>query len=92
MGQYVDGMAHTQGIESHWAMLKRGYHGVYHKMSREHLDRYVTEFSGRHNFRDKGTVDQMMAVFRGMVGKRLKYDTLIATKPMPVPSVGSDVF
>ena len=26
-------MAHTNGIESHWAMLKRGYHGGYHQMS-----------------------------------------------------------
>ena len=26
-------MAHTNGIESHWAMLKRGYVGVYHQMS-----------------------------------------------------------
>ncbi len=33
VGEYVDGMAHTNGIESFWAMLKRGYHGVYHKMS-----------------------------------------------------------
>lgn len=93
VGEYVDGMAHTQGIESHWAMLKRGYHGVYHKMSPEHLDRYVKEFSGRHNFRDEDTVDQMVAVFRGMVGRRLKYADLIAPKPAPVLSTpGSDVF
>ena len=31
--EYVHGMAHTNGIESHWAMLKRGYVGVYHQMS-----------------------------------------------------------
>ena len=49
--EYVHGMAHTNGIESHWAMLKRGYVGVYHQMSVKHLDRYVTEFSGRHNSR-----------------------------------------
>ena len=33
VGEYVNGMAHTNGIESFWAMLKRGYHGTYHKMS-----------------------------------------------------------
>ena len=26
-------MAHTNGMESFWAMLKRGYHGVYHQFS-----------------------------------------------------------
>ena len=55
VGEYVDGMAHTQGIESHWAMLKRGYHGVYHKMSAKHLQRYVNEFAGRHNSRSQDT-------------------------------------
>ena len=51
--QYVSGMAHTNGIESFWAMMKRGYHGTYHKMSRKHLGRYVDEFSGRHNIRSR---------------------------------------
>ena len=35
--EYVHGMAHTNGIESHWATLKRGYVGVYHQMSVKHL-------------------------------------------------------
>ena len=49
VGKYVDDQAHTNGIESFWSMLKCGYHGTYHKMSRKHLDLYVNEFSGRHN-------------------------------------------
>lgn len=44
IGEYVRGEVHTQGIESFWALLKRGYKGVYHQMSRQHLRRYVTEF------------------------------------------------
>ena len=56
------GMAHTQGIESFWAALKRGYHGTYHKMSEKHLDRYVSEFAGRHNHRPLDTIDQMSAM------------------------------
>ena len=93
VGEYVDGMAHTNGIESFWSMLKRGYHGVYHRMSPEHLDRYVNEFSGRHNVRDDDTLDQMVGVVRGMEGKRLKYRDLIAPKPTPVLATpGSDVF
>ena len=78
IGEYVDGMAHTNGIESFWAMLKRGYHGTYHHMSPKHLDRYVAEFAGRHNDREWDTVDQMQRIARGMVGKRLKYEDLAA--------------
>ena len=51
VGEYVRGKAHTNGIESFWSMLKRGYHGVYHQMSPKHLQRYVNEFAGRHNLR-----------------------------------------
>ena len=59
-------------------MLKRGYHGTYHKMSPEHLDRYVAEFSGRHNMGEQDTLDQMSAMVRGLDGKRLRYQDLVA--------------
>ena len=57
VGEYVRGIAHTNGMESFWSMLKRGYTGTYHHMSPEHLDRYVGEFEGRHNDRDSNTID-----------------------------------
>ena len=47
-------------------------------MSPKHLDRYVQEFSSRHNLRDEDTVDIMAALTTGMNGKRLKYHHLIA--------------
>lgn len=78
VGEYVDGMAHTNGIESFWAMLKRGYKGTYHKMSAKHIERYVTEFAGRHNVRDLDTLVQMAALARGLEGRRLRYDDLVA--------------
>ena len=78
VSEYVNGMAHTNGIESFWALLKRGYHGTYHHMSEKHLKRYVTEFSGRHNDRKSDTLDQMAAIVRGMNGKRLPYRDLVA--------------
>ena len=71
VGQYVNAQAHTNGIESFWAMLKRGYHGTYHHMSEQHLNRYVNEFSGRHNQRRADTIDQMSGMAKGMVGRRL---------------------
>ncbi len=78
VGEYVDGQASTNGIESFWALLKRGYHGTYHHMSEKHLGRYVTEFSGRHNDRRSDTIDQMVLIARGMIGKRLMYRELVA--------------
>ena len=77
VGEYVDGQAHTNGIESFWAMLKRGHKGVYHKMSPKHLHRYVDEFQGRHNNRPMDTADQMADVVKEGVGKQLRYKDLI---------------
>ena len=77
-GEYVRGQAHTNGMESFWSMLKRGYQGTFHHFSEKHTDRYVTEFAGRHNARDEDTLDQMVDIVRGMNGKRLKYEELVA--------------
>ena len=78
VSQYVDGQAHTNGIESFWATLKRGYHGVYHQMSPKHLDRYVDEFEGRHNSRPLDTENQVKAIIKGMDGKKLRYQDLVS--------------
>ena len=79
VGEYVNESASTNGIESFWALLKRGYHGTYHHMSEKHLGRYVSEFAGRHNIRDLDTIVQMNVLARGIVGKRLRYVDLIGT-------------
>lgn len=78
VGEYVDGQAHTNGLESFWSLMKRGYHGTYHKMSPKHLDRYVNEFAGRHNDRPLDTITQMEAMVRGLDHKRLSYEDLTA--------------
>ena len=78
-GEYVrDGDIHTQGIEAHWSMMKRGFHGTYHKMSPKHLPRYVAEFATRHNLREADTIAMMGAIAAGGAGKRLRYADLIA--------------
>ena len=70
-------LAHTNGIESFRSVLKRVYHGIYHQLSKKHLNRYVTQFAGKYNLRNLDTIDQMGAVVQGMVGKRLRYKDLI---------------
>ena len=77
-GEYVNDMAHTNGIESFWATLKRAHKGVYHKISPKHLDRYVRQFAGKHNAREDATIAQMQNFVVGMVGKRLMYRELVA--------------
>ena len=78
VGEFVNGQIHTNGIESFWSIFKRGYYGTYHKMSKAHLDRYVSEFTGRHNQREFDTLDQMGAMVRGLDCKRLRYQDLIS--------------
>ena len=78
VGTYVVEQAHTNGIESFWSMLKRGYQGTYHKMSPKHLDRYVRQFAGKHNLRERDTLAQMADVVSGLVGRRLLYRDLTA--------------
>jgi transposase-like protein len=77
-GEYVrNGNVHTNTIESFWALFKRGYHGVYHHMSRKHLQRYVDEFTFRFNRRG----NEMQQTFADVVEKvsqsvRLPYKIL----------------
>ena len=78
IGEYVRGDVHTNGIEALWSMIKRAHKGVYHKLSPKHMDRYIRQFAARHNIRDADTIEQMIAVVTGMVGKRLCYRDLIA--------------
>ena len=77
VGEYVREMAHTNGIESFWALLKRGHYGIFHFMSAKHLHRYVNEFAFRQNTAQDGTMTFIDKTIARMVGKRLTYKGLI---------------
>ena len=67
-------------FESLRALLQCGYHGTYHKVSVQHLPRYLHEFTGRLNQRDLDTSEQLAGIARGRVGKRLTYTALRGAK------------
>jgi transposase-like protein len=79
-GEYVRGDVTTNGIESVFAVLKRGIHGVYHHASPKHLHRYVGEFAFRLGDGDvsRHTMDRLASLFSAAIGKRLTYAELIA--------------
>jgi transposase-like protein len=77
VGEYVKDMAHTNGIESFWALLKRGHYGIYHYMSVKHLHRYVKEFAFRHNTSQVGTMQFINMTIDRMASKHLTYEELI---------------
>ena len=78
VGEYVRDMAHTNGMESFWIMLKRAHKGTFHKISPKHLERYVDEFAGKHNIRNLGTIAQMRDAVARLVGRRLLLRHLVA--------------
>jgi transposase-like protein len=80
ISEFVNGMASTNGIESVWAVLKRGYHGTFHHISKKHLNRYVNEFTFRLNEGNCkiSIVDRMNSLFSNPSGKNITYKELVA--------------
>lgn len=76
--QYVNGDVHTNGVESVWAVVKRGYNGIYHHWSRKHMHRYIDEFVFRFNEGSEmhHTLDQLDLILANAVGKRITYQAL----------------
>ena len=76
---FVNGICHTNSIESVWAVLKRSIHGTWHHVSPKHLGRYVNEAAFRLNEGncEADTIDRMAALVGRIAGRRISYRDLI---------------
>jgi transposase-like protein len=79
-GEYVRAGVSTNGIESVWAVMKRGLHGVYHHASAKHITRYVDEFTFRLNDGNvkRHTMKRLDSFIAATPGCRITYARLIA--------------
>jgi len=77
-GEYVNGKANTNTIESFWSLLKRGHYGIFHMIGVKHLHRYLAEFVMRWNMKDLREADRIDTMLESTNGLRLTYRGLIA--------------
>lgn len=78
-GEYVRGEAHTNTIEGFFSIFKRGMRGVYQHCREKHLHRYLAEFDFRYTNRaglGYNDADRAEAMLKGIIGKRLTYQTI----------------
>jgi transposase-like protein len=76
--EYVRGDVHTNTVEGYFSILKRGMYGVFQHVAPVHLQRYLTEFDFRYNYRAKlgyDDIERADKVLLGVRGKRLTYTT-----------------
>ena len=72
--EWVNGDVHTNNIENFWSLFKRGYLGIYHWMSKKHLQLYINEFSFRYNHKD----NYLGEMLSKSIGKTITYKELIS--------------
>ena len=77
LGEYVRGDVTTNRIEGAFGHFKRAVHGVYHKVSDEHLHRYLNMFAWRWNRRDMGEGERVNDLLECTKGKQITYRKLI---------------
>jgi transposase-like protein len=79
-GEFSRNGVSTNGMESVWAVMKRGLHGVYHHASPKHIARYVDEFTFRLNDGNvkRHTLNRLDSFINAASGCRITYARLIA--------------
>ena len=84
--EYVNGQAHTNGLENYWSLLKRGLSGTYISVEPFYLFRYLDEQSFRYNNRkEMNDSDRFDLAVRQIVGKRLTWAE-VTGKVSPTPA------
>jgi len=73
-GDYGSGQLHTNTVEGYFSLLKRGLNGVYHHVSKQHLQRYLDEFNFRYSLRKITDGQRGEKAIIGAAGKRLTYN------------------
>lgn len=76
LGEYARGDVTTNRIELAFGHFKRAVHGVYHKVSDEHLDRYLQMFTYRWNRRDMDEGERVNDLLKKTQDSRLTYRRL----------------
>jgi transposase-like protein len=74
--EWKRGDAHTNTLEGHFSIFKRGMVGTYQHCGEQHLQRYLYEFDFRSNYRVKLGFDDTQRsdkALEGIKGKRLTY-------------------
>jgi len=71
IGEYVNGLAHTNTAEGYFSLIKRGIVGVYHHVSSKHLSLYLDEFNFRYNGRKLNDSSRTLSAIASTEGKRL---------------------
>lgn len=74
--EYVRDNVYTNTIEGFWSLLKRGVIGIYHFVSKSHLQKYVDEFVYRYNTRIFTDCERFNLLLRN-TEHRLTYKELI---------------
>lgn len=89
-GTYVsDNGATTNKVENFWSIFKRGIIGIYHKVSRKHLQLYCNEFEVRYNNRELDKVSKFLHFIKSSFKERITYMALTRTMPSrPTPIFG----
>lgn len=72
-GEYARGDVHCNSAESFFSLLKRGVHGTFHHVGKQHLQRYCDEFAFRWNHRKTTDAARTEAAIRLAPGARLTY-------------------
>lgn len=77
--EYVNSEIYTNTIEGAFGIVKRTIFGIYHFVSRKHLQRYMNEIAFRYNIRRLDNFDKVNLCLYNM-NNRLRYGDLIGCR------------